>query len=86
MKGSEGNLAFPNMLNEEFDSFSHVIEYADNEPTQPDYDVFKVLSGRLDEQLEKWTQLKKDEVPKVSAMIKQADLPALSTESEAAPK
>src|SRR5438309_812958 len=26
MKGSEGNLAFPNMLNERFDSFSHFLE------------------------------------------------------------
>ena len=78
MKGSEGNLAFPNMLNEEFDTFSHIIDYADNGPTQPQYEVFKMLSGRLDEQLQKWAQLKNDEVPKVSAMIKQADIPALS--------
>ncbi len=82
MKGSEGNLAFPNMLNEEFDTFSHVIDYADTGPTQPEYEVFKVLSARLDEQLGKWSQLKADEVPKVSAMIKQADVPALSVNSK----
>jgi len=78
MKGSEGNLAFPNMLNEEFDTFSHIVDYSDNGPTQPQNEVFKMLSGRLDEQLQKWAQLKNDEVPKVSAMIKQADIPALS--------
>jgi hypothetical protein len=77
MKGSEGNLAFPNMLNERFDSFSHVIEYADTEPTKPALDVFQMLNGKLDEQLKKWAQIKTDDVPKVSAQIKQVDLPAL---------
>jgi len=82
MKGSEGNLAFPNMLNEEFDTFSHVIDDADTGPTQPEYELFKVLSGRLDEQLAKWSQLKTDDVPKVRAMIKQAEVPALSVDAK----
>src|SRR5947207_3184697 len=49
MKGSEGNLAFPNMLNEAFYSFSRTIEYADYGPTQPHYEVLKSLETRLDE-------------------------------------
>jgi hypothetical protein len=77
MKGSEGNLAFPNMLNEAFDSFSRSVDGGDREPTKPQMDVFASLSGRLDEQLKKWNAIKQDELPKVSAMIKQADLPAL---------
>ena len=60
-----------------FDSFSHIIEAGDNEPTQSQLDIFQFLSGKLDEQLKIWAQLKSDELPKVSAMIKQADLPAL---------
>jgi photosystem II stability/assembly factor-like uncharacterized protein len=77
MKGSEANLAFPNMLNERFDSFSHVIDVGDNAPTKPQLDVFQMLSGQLDEQLKKWTQIKSEDVPKVSGLIKQLDLPAL---------
>ncbi|MFN2542042.1 MAG: glycosyl hydrolase [Chthoniobacterales bacterium] len=77
MKGSEANLAFPNMLNERFDSFSHVIEAGDDAPTKPQLDVFQMLSGQLDEQLKKWAQIKSDDVPKVSGLIKQLDLPAL---------
>jgi seryl-tRNA synthetase len=77
MKGSEANLAFPNMLNERFDTFSHVIESADTEPTKPQLDVFQMLSSQLEEQLKKWAQLKAEEVPKVSELIKQASLPAL---------
>ncbi|HEX7518131.1 MAG TPA: hypothetical protein VF345_12710 [Chthoniobacterales bacterium] len=78
MKGSEGNLAFPNMLNEAFYTFGRTIDYADYGPTRPQYDVFKMLSDRLDEQLKKWGQLKADEVPKIAALIKQMELPAIS--------
>ena len=77
MKGSEGNLAFPSMLNERFDVFSHFIDASDTAPTKSELDIFQMLSGQLDEQLTKWTQLKAEEVPKVSDMIKQVNLPAL---------
>jgi photosystem II stability/assembly factor-like uncharacterized protein len=78
MKGSEGNLAFPNMLNEAFYSFSRTIEYADYGPTQPQLGVFKMLNDRLDEQLKKWTAIKTEEVPKIAALIKQVELPPIS--------
>jgi photosystem II stability/assembly factor-like uncharacterized protein len=77
MKGSEANLAFPNMLNERLDTFSHAIESADTEPTKPQQDVMGMLSSDLDEQLNKWTQLKTDQIPKVGEMVKQANLPVL---------
>jgi len=77
MKGSEGNLAFPNMLNERFDTFSHVIDAGDTEPTKQHQEVFQMLSAKLDEQLKRWTQIKTEDVPKISASIKQLDLPAL---------
>ena len=41
-------------------------------------EVFQKLSDQLDEQLKKWTQIKNDDLPKVSAMIKQLELPALT--------
>ena len=78
MKGSEGNLAFPSMLNERFDAFSHFIDAGDStEPTKPQLEVFQTLNGQLDEQLKKWTQIKSESVPKVSELVKQANLPAL---------
>jgi hypothetical protein len=77
MKSSEGNLVFPNTLNERFDTFSHVIEAGDTEPTKPQLEVFQMLSSQLDEQSKKWAQLKKEDLPKVSELIKQANLPAL---------
>src|SRR6266516_4625477 len=77
-KGSEGNLAFPSVLNERFDAFSHFIDAGDStEPTKSQLEVFQTLGKRLDEQLAKWSQLKSQDVVKVSDMIKQANLPAL---------
>jgi hypothetical protein len=77
MKGSEGNLAFPSMLNEAFDSFSRSVDAGDREPTKAQMEVFASMSGRLDEQLKKWAAIKQEDLPKVSELIKQADLPAV---------
>jgi hypothetical protein len=77
MKGSEANLAFPNMLNERFDTFSHIVESGDTEPTKPQSDVFQMLSTQLDEQLQKWAQIKHEDVAKVTELVRQANLPAL---------
>ncbi|MDQ2825129.1 MAG: glycosyl hydrolase, partial [Verrucomicrobiota bacterium] len=85
-KSSEGTLAFPSMLNEEFDSFSHVIDASDREPTKPQLEVFAGMSKRLDEQLQKWTQIKQDDLAKVSALIKQVDLPPLLIKGNAEEK
>jgi hypothetical protein len=77
MKSSEGNLAFPSMLNERFETFSHTIESGDTEPTKGQLNVFQMLNSQLEEQLKKWAQFKAEDVPKVSELIKQANLPAL---------
>src|SRR5207249_65646 len=82
MKGSEANLAFPNMLNERFDTFSHATDGGDKAPTQPQVEVFGLLSSNLDQQLKKWADLKSSEVPKVGELIKQANLPVLIIEEQ----
>jgi hypothetical protein len=79
MKGSEANLAFPSMLNERWDAFSHVVDNGDtNPPTKSQMETFDRLSQQLDEQLKQWAQIKAQEVPKVREMIKAANLPALA--------
>jgi photosystem II stability/assembly factor-like uncharacterized protein len=77
MKGSEANLAFPTMLNENFDSFSHAIDTADTAPTKSQLDIFQMLSGQLDEQLKKWQQIKSTDVVQVNDAVKQLNLPTL---------
>jgi hypothetical protein len=76
-KGSEATLAFPSMLNERWDGLSHTIE-SDHEPTQAMLEIFKMLSDQLDAQLQKWAQIKSEDVPKVNALAKQVELPVLS--------
>ena len=82
MKSSEANLAFPNMLNERLDTFSHAIESGDAEPTQPQTDVFQILSSGVDEQVKKWAQLKTEQIPKLRELIKQANLPVLKIDEQ----
>jgi photosystem II stability/assembly factor-like uncharacterized protein len=77
MKGSEANLAFPNKLNEAFDSFRGTLDGADNAPTAQQYEVFKLLRGRLDRQLAAWAQIMSSEVPAFNAMVAQSKLPVL---------
>jgi DNA-binding FrmR family transcriptional regulator len=77
MKGSEANLAFPNMLNEELDSFSSIVQAGDGAPSQQQYDVFKMLSGQLDQQLAAWKQIIATDVPAFNQAMKSTNTPAL---------
>ena len=77
MKGSEANLAFPNMLNEAFDSFRSSLDYADNAPTAQQYEVFKLLRGRLDQQTTAWKQIMSSDVPAFNDAVKQTNVPLL---------
>lgn len=77
MKGSEANLAFPDMLNELFDTFTSSLEAGDGAPTQQQYDVYKKLRGRLDQQLTAWKQIMATDVPGFNTAVKQTDIPTL---------
>jgi hypothetical protein len=77
MKGSEANLAFPNMLNEQFDSFASSVTAGDGAPTQQQYEVFKKLRARLDQQLALWKQIMGTDVPALNQAVQRANLPAL---------
>ena len=77
MKGSEANLAFPNMLNEQLDSFSAAIQAGDSAPTRQQFEVFKALRERLDQQLAAWKQIMSNDVPAFNQVIKASNAPAL---------
>ncbi len=76
MLGSEANLAFPNKLNEQFDSFSSSIQ-GDNVPTQQQYEVYKMLRSQLDQQLAAWKQILATDVPELNETVKKSNIPAL---------
>jgi photosystem II stability/assembly factor-like uncharacterized protein len=77
MKGSEANLAFPNMLNEYFDAFASSVESADAAPTQQQYDVYRMLNGRLETQLARLDQVLSSDLPAFAALAKKHDAPLL---------
>jgi DNA repair ATPase RecN len=77
MKGSEANLAFPNMLNEAFDSFRSTLDYADNAPTAQQYEVFKLLRDQLDQHLDRWRQIVSSDVRAFNALVRQGEVPLL---------
>ena len=58
MKGSEANLAFPGMLNEQYATFAATLDGADTSPTAQQRAMFKALHLRLTEQLAAWRQLR----------------------------
>jgi photosystem II stability/assembly factor-like uncharacterized protein len=77
MKGSEANLAFPNMLNEQLDSFSAIVQAGDSAPSEQQYEVFKMLRSQLDQQLGAWKQLISADVPAFNEVMKNSNTPAL---------
>ncbi|HEV2022700.1 MAG TPA: hypothetical protein VGQ94_09230, partial [Terriglobales bacterium] len=81
MKSSEGNLRYPNMLNEQFDSFRYSVESADAAPPKQVFDVFDHLSGRLDAQLAAWKQITAQDVAALNDMIRKQEIPALEAAS-----
>ena len=58
MKGSEANLAFPGMLNEQYATFAATLDYADTPPTAQHRAMYEALHRRLTEQLAAWQRLR----------------------------
>jgi len=71
-KSSEGNLRYPNMLDDEYDTFRTAIE-ADAAPTRSQIAVHEQLARRLHEQLALWSEIAARDVPALNARIKGAD-------------
>ena len=58
MKGSEANLAFPGMLNEQLATFAATQDDADTAPTRQHRAMFDQLHAQLETQLTKWNALR----------------------------
>jgi hypothetical protein len=61
MKGSEANLAFPGMLNEQYASFAATLEDADTPPTAQQQALYTSLHAKLEAQLALWRALRESE-------------------------
>ena len=74
MQSSEGNLRYPNMLDEQYDSFRATLESADAAPTQAELAVFDQLHGRLEKQLVAWKQIAATDVPAVNDLVRKENI------------
>ncbi|HLY52493.1 MAG TPA: hypothetical protein VKQ31_05740 [Steroidobacteraceae bacterium] len=58
IKGSEANLNYPGMLNEQIYSFAGLLDDADTAPNAQELEMYAALHARLAQQLAAWSALK----------------------------
>ncbi len=81
MKSSEGNLRYPNMLNEQYASFNDIIQSVDQAPTAQQLLVYDDLHARLTALLAQWQQIASADVPAVNDLMRKNGVPTLSVGS-----
>jgi photosystem II stability/assembly factor-like uncharacterized protein len=81
MKSSEGNLRYPNMLNEQYATFNDLIQGVDQAPTAPQLLVYDDLHGRLTTQLARWQEIQRTDVPALNDLMRKNGVPSLAVGS-----
>jgi len=81
VKSSEGNLRYPNMLNEQYATFSDLIQSVDQSPTAQQLLVYDDLHQRLTTQLAAWQQIQTTDVPALNDLMRKNGVPTLSVGS-----
>jgi len=79
IKGSEANLNYPGMLNEQIYSFAGLLHDADTAPTRPEVDTYAGFHGRLEAQLADWAKLKQTGISSFCTRVRSAGLPPMSS-------
>jgi hypothetical protein len=80
LQSSQDPLNFPIKLNNKIAALQGVIESADVEPTEQAYTVFRTLSNRLDEQLNKLDATSKTQMPPVNQLLQRQKLEPIKAE------
>jgi len=78
MKASEDNLRYPNMLNEQYDTFSYTLDSEDFAPTEPQLQVYAYLHGELTSELAKWRGIVSADLPALEALMRAHGVPAIA--------
>ncbi|HWY15989.1 MAG TPA: hypothetical protein VNX86_12700 [Rhizomicrobium sp.] len=69
IKSTEGNLNFPDMLNEQIYNFANLLEDADTAPTLQETTTYAGLHAQLATQLASWTKLKTGPLAQLRAQL-----------------
>jgi len=78
----EDPLNFPVMLNNKIATLQSIVESADAQPTDQSYDMFKMLSDRLDEQMRMLDTAVQKELPQVNELLKRQKLAPVKAEPQ----
>ena len=79
-QSSEDPLNFPIKLNNKIAAVQGVVESADSAPTEQSYDVFQLLAGRVDQELNKLDAAVKVDLPRVNQMLQKQRLAPIKAE------
>ena len=79
-QSSEDPLNFPIKLNNKIAAIQGVVESADSAPTEQSYDVFQLLAGRVDQELNKLDAAVKVDLPRVNQMLQKQRLAPIKAE------
>ncbi|HVZ22315.1 MAG TPA: hypothetical protein VG871_14685, partial [Vicinamibacterales bacterium] len=79
-QSSEDPLNFPIKLNNRVAAIQGVVESADSVPTDQSGEVFQMLSGQVDQQINKLDTAVKTDLPRVNEMLKRQHLDAIKAE------
>jgi hypothetical protein len=77
MHASEDNLRYPNMLNEQYDTFMATLDSGDVRPTAAQKDVFSYLHGELDKQLVAWREIVARDLAPIDALLREHGVPSV---------
>jgi hypothetical protein len=77
MAASEDNLRYPNMLNEQYDTFSATLDSEDFGPTESQRQVYAYLHGELTAELSKWRALSDSDLPAFQALMRAHGVPSI---------
>ncbi len=77
MKASEDDLRYPNELNEQYDTFSYVVDSNDFAPTEPQLKVHADLHRRLLAQLALWHEIAEHDLNAINDLMRAHGLPKL---------
>jgi hypothetical protein len=77
MAASEDNLRYPNMLNEQYDTFAATLDAEDFGPTESQRRVYEYLHGELTAELAKWRTVSDGDLPAFDSLMHGRGVPSL---------
>jgi photosystem II stability/assembly factor-like uncharacterized protein len=77
MAASEDNLRYPNMLNEQYDTFAGTLDAEDFGPTESQRQVYEYLHGELTAELTKWRTVSDADLPAFHSLMHAHGVPSI---------